>query len=40
MGLGHGRGYAALGKLFRSLEDHLGDDVWVVDPTAVPGLAS
>ncbi len=23
----------ALGKLFRSLEDHLGDDVWVVDPT-------
>jgi uncharacterized phage-like protein YoqJ len=31
---------AALGKLFRSLEDHLGEDVWVVDPTAVPGLAS
>jgi len=24
---------AALGKLFRSLEDHLGDDVWVLDPT-------
>lgn len=28
----------ALAKLARSLEDHLGDDVWVVDPTAVPGL--
>ncbi len=23
----------ALGKLHRSLEDHLGDDVWVLDPT-------
>ncbi len=23
---------AALGRLFRSLEDRLGDDVWVVDP--------
>lgn len=23
---------AALGRLFRSLEDHLGDDVWVLDP--------
>ena len=23
----------ALGKLMRSLEDHLGDDVWVLDPT-------
>jgi ribonuclease HI len=23
---------AALGKLFRSLEDRLGDDVWVIDP--------
>jgi uncharacterized phage-like protein YoqJ len=22
----------ALGRLFRSLEDHLGDDVWVLDP--------
>ena len=28
----------ALGKLSRSLEDHLGDDVWIVDPTAVAGL--
>lgn len=28
----------ALAKLARSLEDHLGEDVWVVDPTAVPGL--
>jgi len=27
----------ALGKLSRSLEDHLGDDVWILDPTAVPG---
>lgn len=26
---------AALGRLFRSLEDHLGDDVWVLDPTAL-----
>ena len=25
----------ALGKLHRSLEDHLGDDVWVLDPTEV-----
>jgi hypothetical protein len=24
---------AALGKLFRSLEDRLGDDVWVIDPS-------
>ena len=24
---------AALGKLLRSLEDHLGEDVWVLDPT-------
>ncbi len=23
----------SLGKLFRSLEDRLGDDVWVLDPT-------
>ncbi len=23
---------AGLGKLFRSLEDRLGDDVWVIDP--------
>ena len=30
----------ALGKLARSLEDHLGEDVWIVDPTAVPGLPS
>lgn len=29
----------ALAKLARSLEDHLGDDVWVVDPTSVPGDA-
>jgi len=25
----------ALGRLHRSLEDHLGEDVWVVDPTEV-----
>ena len=25
---------AALGKLVRSLEDNLGDDVWIVDPHA------
>jgi ribonuclease HI len=27
---------AALAKLFKSLEDHLGDDVWVVNPSTVP----
>ncbi len=26
---------AALGRLHRSLEDHLGDDVWVLDPAEV-----
>ena len=25
---------AALGKLVRTLEDKLGDDVWIVDPNA------
>jgi ribonuclease HI/uncharacterized phage-like protein YoqJ len=25
----------SLGRLFRSLEDHLGDDVWVLDPTTL-----
>jgi len=30
----------ALGKLARSLEDHLGDAVWVVDPTAVSGITT
>jgi ribonuclease HI/uncharacterized phage-like protein YoqJ len=29
----------ALGKLSRSLEDHLGDDVWIVDPAIVSGPA-
>ena len=27
----------ALGRLFRTLQDHLGDDVWVVDPTMLSG---
>jgi ribonuclease HI len=27
----------ALAKLSRSLEDHLGDDVWILDPTSVTG---
>ena len=28
-----GDGRRRSGRLFRSLEDHLGDDVWVLDPT-------
>ncbi len=28
----------ALGKLVRSLEDRLGDDVWVVDPAEIAGV--
>ncbi len=30
----------ALGRLARSLGDHVGDDVWILDPTAVPGVTA
>ena len=30
-----------LGRLHRSLEDHIGDDVWIVDPAELsPGAAT